>query len=438
MLSSLFVALADPNLWLASLLLVLVMAVAMLPWVWGVDPAAMWRTLTTSKGLLTLGGVLLVATVVVAVVLNYIASSKSMTWVGRSYGITLQLNLLASLFVLGPKVVSVVFPKLGAVAEAAYRECWRQPLFWLVLGGAKSAMWLSVTLPYFTFGDDYKMMKQIAFDIIMLAPLLFGALASSISVSEEIEGRTAVTVMSKPISRRSFLLGKFVGVIMACGAMSLLLTMNLNGALLANRAFDTLNDDRAEKAEAMTMQVKKVVVPAIMEAMPAAPRVRPEGSPNAAPQLVAPGTPELARGAGLWLAESFSHLFGVLLGFGQVMILVAVATALATRLHFVVSIIAVVFVYLFGHLAPVVVTVAEANQGGGNAGAALVGFLARVFDVILPALEYFNLGPAIIRDTPLDFLSFAIYSLTVFGYAVVYTAIALIVGLLLFEDRDLG
>jgi hypothetical protein len=437
MLSSLLAALADPNLWLASLLLVLVMAVAVLPWVWGVDSAGMWRTLTTNNGLLTLGGVLLAATVGVAVVLSYSASSKWMTWGGRTYGIILQLNLLASLFVLGPKAVTLVFPKLGAVAQAAYRECWRQPLFWLVLGGAKGAMWLFVTIPYFTFGDDYKMMKQIAFDLVMIAPLLFGALAASISVSEEIEGRTAVTVMSKPISRRSFLLGKFFGVLMACGAMSLLLTVTLNSALLANRAFDTLNDDRAEKAEAMTNQVKKVVVPAVVQAMPPAPRVRPEGSPSATPQLIAPGTPELARGAGLWLAESFTHLFGVLLGFGQVMILVAVATALATRLHFVLSLIAVVFVYLFGHLAPVVATVADANKGG-NAGAALVGFLARVFDVILPALEYFNLGPAIIRDTPLEFAPFAIYSLTVFGYSVVYTAIALIVGLLLFEDRDLG
>ena len=116
-----------------------------------------------------------------------------------------------------------------------------------------------------------------------------------------------------------------------------------------------------------------------------------------------------------------------MLGFGQVMILVAIATALATRVHFVVSLIAVLFVYLFGHLAPVVVQVAELNKST-NTGAALVGFLAQVFDVILPALEYFNLGPAIIRDTPLDFTSFAWYSVTVFGYAVVYTTIALVVG----------
>lgn len=48
-------------------------------------------------------------------------------------------------------------------------------------------------------------------------------IAASISVSEEIEGRTAVTVMSKPISRRQFLLGKFGGLLLASLLMTILL-----------------------------------------------------------------------------------------------------------------------------------------------------------------------------------------------------------------------
>jgi hypothetical protein len=59
-------------------------------------------------------------------------------------------------------------------------------------------------------------------------------------------------------------------------------------------------------------------------------------------------------------------------------------------------------------------------------------------DVLLPALEFFNMGPAIIREAPLDVWQFGTYVLTVFGYSILYTAIALLVGLLLFEDRDLA
>ena len=76
-------------------------------------------------------------------------------------------------------------------------------------------MLVSVVIPYFTFGDDYKMMKQLGFDMIMLSTMLFGVLAASMSISEEIEGRTAVTLMSKPVTRRQFLLGKFLGILLA-------------------------------------------------------------------------------------------------------------------------------------------------------------------------------------------------------------------------------
>ena len=64
--------------------------------------------------------------------------------------------------------------------------------------------------------------------------------------------------------------------------------------------------------------------------------------------------------------------------------------------------------------------------------------LGRLFDVLMPALEFFTMGPAIIRESPLSLWQFAGYVLTVFGYSLLYTAIALLVGLFLFEDRDLA
>jgi hypothetical protein len=419
---SIFKSLADPQLLFASLVLVLIQAVAALPWLFALDPAGMKRAFTTRNGLLWTAGVVLGLTALFALGIGYKAAAVEMKTVwGRLYGVLLHLQLLADVFIVGlPRLLTLVMPKTGAVALAAFKECWRQPLFWLIFGGAKAAMWVAVTVPYFTFGDDYKMMKQVGFDLVLLAPLLFGTLASSISVSEEIEGRTAITVMSKPINRRSFLLGKYLGVLMACAALAMLLAVTLNAALMANRAFDPINDDRVRDAEVMSDQAKDSVKWVVGLA-----------------QAGGIGPTALVDGARVWLADSYTLLWGVLLGFGQVMILVAIATALATRLHFVISLVSVLGVYLFGHLAPVVEQ-ATSGRGSGNAGAALVGFLARVFNVFLPALEYFNLGPAIIRDTPLDLFPFAVYSLTVFGYSLIYTAIVLVVGLLLFEDRDLS
>ena len=413
MLSSLFSA----GMFGSGLLLAVVQVLAALPWLYAFDPKWFKQTLRSASGLAYFAGGVLALGVGLALFLKYNENSNKLLWWGRSYGIILYTQILVDLFLWVPHLLALVLPKTGAVALAAYREAWRQPMFWLILAGAKAGMWLAVVLPYFTFGDDFKMMKQIGFDIIMLAPALFGVLAASISVSEEIEGRTAITVMSKPINRRAFLVGKFLGILMACGAMSLWLAGNLNGALMANRVFDTINEDRT--VDPMPEQAKALFVPLAQKAVP-----------TGAATVV-------ATGATLWLAETFAHSFGVLLGFGQVMILIAVATALATRLHFVVTLVVVLFVYMFGHLAPVVVRVTEASGGQGT-GNMLVRFLAKVFDVILPALEFFNMSPAIIRETKLDLWAFAVYSGTVFGYSVIYTVIALVIGLLLFEDRDLA
>src|SRR5262249_54074729 len=144
-----------------------------------------------------------------------------------------------------------------------------------------------------------------------------------------------------------------------------------------------------------------------------------------------PAGKAIARGCGLWFSDTLAHTLGILLGFGQVMILVAIASALATRIAFVVNLVLCLLVYFLGHLAPVLLRVTE-TAGGSGVGVGLVGFLGRLFDVLLPALEFYNMGPAIIRETPLDLWQFAWYVLTVFGYSMIYTSIALFVGLLLF------
>ena len=237
------------------------------------------------------------------------------------------------------------------------------------------------------------------------------------SISEEIEGRTAITLMSKPVNRRQFLIGKFLGILMACLAMSLIIGWNLNIALRVMPEFDKIN----EAADPMPIQASMELVPSFAKVVPSLPGK------------------VIARGAGLWFADTFAHSLGLFLGFGQVMILVAVATALATRIPFVVNLVLCLMIYFLGHLAPVVVRVAENTAATGTtAGIGLVGFLGKLFDVLLPALEFFNMGPAIIREAPLDLWQFAGYVVTVFGYALLYTGIALLVGLLLFEDRDLA
>jgi ABC-type transport system involved in multi-copper enzyme maturation permease subunit len=403
---------------LSAVLLVLPQVVAALPWLYSLDPKTFRKQFTTSTGLGSFTLVVLGLVFGLTIALNYRGASESLQLYGRIYGAFLHLQILLDLFLFAPQLLILLWPKGGAVTLSAFRESWRQPMFWMILFFGILATWIAVVLPYFTFGDDFKMMKQIGFDIIMLCTLLFGAIAASISISEEIEGRTAITVMSKPITRRQFFIGKYLGVLFACGLMSGVLLINLNFALLANPELDQINKDRAY--DPMPEQAKAGLVPVIEKNLQAGP-----------PRI-------FGRGLGLWFGEVFAHTFGVALGFGQVMVLVAIATALATRLQFAVNLVIVVFVYLAGHLAPVISRATEGLQGSQSTSEELINFLAKLFGAILPSLEFFNMGPAIIRETPLDLWSFIGYTITVLGYSLIYTGICLIIGLLMFEDRDLS
>jgi len=412
--------LTSPNILLGGLILAAVQLAAALPWLRAIDSRTFDKNLKNAQSILTALAALVGIGLLFAAFIGYKGDSANLRLYGRMYGLLLHLQILIDLFILFPVLLASVWTKGGAVALAAYREGWRQPMFWLITVFAILLTWVAVVLPYFTFGDDFKMMKQIGFDIVMLAAVLFGVLAASMSISEEIEGRTAITVMSKPINRRQFLLGKFVGILMACGAMTLILGLNLNAALLVMPEFDKINEDRA--FDPMPMEAKEVAVPLVQKMVPSGP------------------ARTMAEGAGMWFGEVFAHTFGLALGFGQVMILVAIATALATRLAFVVNLVICLMVYFLGHLAPVVVRVTDEMQSRNQASTAtgLVGFFGNLFDTLLPALEFFTMGPAIIRETPLELREFGWYVATVFGYAVIYTVIALVVGLLLFEDRDLA
>lgn len=111
-------------------------------------------------------------------------------------------------------------------------ELLRQPIF-LILMSAASAfiVFLSVT-PYFGLGDDVKLVKTSTMAILLLAGLFAAVLAATSSLSDELKGGTALAVLSKPVSRVSFLLGKLLGV---CGGLAVMVYINLLSILLASR-----------------------------------------------------------------------------------------------------------------------------------------------------------------------------------------------------------
>src|SRR5438132_1444062 len=109
--------------------------------------------------------------------------------------------------------------KTITIALSTAKEAIRQPAFFVLAALAGAWLILSIFIPYFTFNEDIKMYKDTGMTTISFVCLLLTLLTASSTVAEEIEGKTAVTLLSKPINRRQFIFGKFLGIELSALAM---------------------------------------------------------------------------------------------------------------------------------------------------------------------------------------------------------------------------
>lgn len=369
------------------------------------DRPAIWERLR--KGLTAVGGAFLFGALVV-----FFIQRGLLTFSGYFYAAILQVQLTLDAFVLFFALALRVWPKGAAVGLSSFREGIRQPMFWLLMGFGLTALTVSPIIPYFTFGEDHLVVRELGYDTIMFVGALFGTLAASLFISEEIEGRTAVTLMSKPVSRRQFLLGKFLGIAGAALFMVGLLGVYFEGIILYKHWFDNLDP---------------VPPPGWLSSL--------LGSMN-----LAPDSHTLLLGTGMWVQHTLETLPGLVLSFCQVMILVAIAVTLATRLPMVVNVSAVVFIYFLSNLAPVLVLMGkQAKETNPESTVAqLLGFTSQLFDTLLPGLSYFRLSPVLVSNAEVTAWPFVQYVASTTFHGVLYTSIVLLFGLILFEDRDLA
>ena len=260
------------------------------------------------------------------------------------------------------------------------KEALCQPLFYVLLGfGAFMLVCMFPFLPYNTFGEDLKVVKETGLTLIMLLAVLLALWTASTSIADELEGRTALTVLSKPISRRQFLLGKFLGVL----GPVLILFIVLGALFLGSVSF-------------------KVVYDAREMSLPD------PGWRDCWHEIV-----QIAPGLGLAFLEA--------------VIMTSISVAIATRLPMLPNLAICASIYALGHLVP---TLAASSVGR----LAVVAFIADLLSTILPALDHFDMYGAISTGQPIP----AGYLLLAAVYCGLYSTVAMLLALLMFEDRDLA
>src|SRR6476620_1619935 len=105
--------------------------------------------------------------------------------------------------------------RLFVIARHTFFEAVVQPIYSLLLTLGAGILIVFGMLPFFTLGEDTVMYKSVSLDVILLFVLISTLFATSRSIYEEIEDRTMLTLMSKPVRRWEVLVGKYLGIILA-------------------------------------------------------------------------------------------------------------------------------------------------------------------------------------------------------------------------------
>ena len=289
------------------------------------------------------------------------------------------------------------------ILRHTFLEATVQPIFTLLLLAGAAIIGIYTALPFFTLGEDVLMFKAVGLDVILLLALLGSLFAASRSIYEEIEDRTMLTLMSKPVSRGQVLVGKFLGLLLSAGVAVAIL-----GALLAACIWLRVPRDYSLPSSSFDETVVQRV-----------------------------GALRAMHLAGLWPQLALLWM--------QVGVLVAVSVAISTRFSLVVNLPATILLYLAGNLTRFVDVAAD----GAESAVARAG--AYALNTVLPFLSVFDLtqytvyAPVRIAGTELADDPLGVWRSELWGYVgvaglyfVAYVAFVLLVGHLSLRTRELG
>ncbi len=272
-----------------------------------------------------------------------------------------------------------LFPNISNIATATAKEAISQPMFLLFTVGGTVALIAFIYIPYNTFGEDVKMLKDSGLSLIMILSIIFAVWTASVTIADEIEGKTALTLLSKPISRRQFILGKYLGIVLPVLLIFIMLGVVLMGCVSYKVVYDA----------------------------------RETSNP----------TPDWQ----LCFDQMISTSPGLVLGFFETVLLAAISVAISTRLPMLPNLIICGSIYVLGHLTPLIV---QSGVGKNE----FVAFFGQLVSTVMPMLDHLNIQAAIAAGQPVPYAYLGWAGL----YTVIYVAVAMLFALILFEDRDLA
>ena len=110
--------------------------------------------------------------------------------------------------------------KFLAIAHNTFLQTIRQPIYCILILAMFLVLVLTLPMSSWTLGTgegnhhdtDQKMLEIAGLSTLLIGGVLLAAFSASSALAREIEDHTALTVISKPVPRSVFVLGKFAGV----------------------------------------------------------------------------------------------------------------------------------------------------------------------------------------------------------------------------------
>jgi ABC-type Na+ efflux pump permease subunit len=148
-----------------------------------------------------------------------------------------------------------------AIAKNTFTELVRQKVFFFLLIFALLIIGNSAFMAKFSFQEQFQMLKDISLGAMSVFTSLIAILATANFLPKDMEDRTIYTLLSKPVPRYRYLLGKLLGIIALLGVATLLMSV-LFLAILWLRESTVLAETRAQlqgaSAEEISLAVKEV------------------------------------------------------------------------------------------------------------------------------------------------------------------------------------
>ena len=280
--------------------------------------------------------------------------------------------------------------RILAIGRNTFTEIVRQKVFYFLLIFGLIVIGNSAFLAKFSFQEEFQMLKDVSLGAMSVFLSLLAILATAMLLPRDLEDRTIFTILSKPVPRYEYLLGKLLGVV-------ILLTLS---TLIMGALFLMVLFFREQSALAETQR-------------------------TCSPQELSAALAEIRKAAFSWdLLPAMAILLvkGILLSS-----LTLLVSTFATSGIFAILVSA--SAYFIGHLQ---VTAREYWMSGIG-----IHWWTRIFTafvaLLFPDLQAFNLSDDIVAGTSLPM---GLLWQTV-ALGAVYTSVYYAVACFLFENREL-